>query len=262
MKILIGGIMEKKFFTTLFIALIFGLVLAGCDTGTGENKIETGKMPIPEVPSNDLAIVPVARSDQWWIERHNNRKDTIRLNQKIIFIGDSITHYWETDGIQMWNELNVKYNNKIANLGFSGDQTQHVIWRLKNGEFPQGINPEYIVLMIGTNNAYWGHEPESIAAGIGEIVKIVNENSPLSKIILCSILPRGNGNDDGITKKNNAVNEIIKNYNGYLKIEYLNMAELYINNDGNLKNELFTDQLHLTVDGYYIWKNKIIEIID
>jgi hypothetical protein len=59
--------------------------------------------------------------------------------------------------------------------------------------------------MIGTNN---GHKPESIAAGIGKILKILNKNAPLSKIVLLSILPCGSGNNDENTIRNNAVNNI------------------------------------------------------
>jgi len=211
---------------------------------------------IPKVSLNDPAIVPVARNDQWWVDRHNNKINNIINNQKIIFIGNSITQYWE--GTNAWAALNIKYKNKITNLGFSGDQTQHVIWRLENGEFPAEINPEYVVLMIGTNNR---NESESIAAGIGEIVKIIYWKSPLTKIILLSILPRGNGNNDGNTKRNNAVNDIIKNYDGYLNIQYVNLGQYYVDDTGHLRDELFTDKLHLTEAGYVIWENKLIEII-
>jgi lysophospholipase L1-like esterase len=233
---------------------IFYLVLYSCDNGTTINK--QNEIPIPEVSLDDSAIVPVSRSDQWWIDRHNDRTNVIQ-NQKIILIGDSITHGWE--GMEAWTVLNQRYNNKITNIGFSGDQTQHVIWRLENGEFPIGINPEYVVLMIGTNNR---HTPESIAAGIGKIIKIININSPETKIILLSIFPRGSGTDDENTVRNNYVNEIIKNYDGYLRVKYFNIGQYYVNNDGALKEELFTDRLHLTLTGYNLWKEKLIEIIE
>jgi lysophospholipase L1-like esterase len=252
-----------RYFFKLYLTLfVFGIGIIGCNDGTGNSIIEI-PIPIPTVSSDDPAIVPVSRFDQWWLDRHNDKNGIIR-NQKIIFIGDSITHFWETnelypiDGMQAWIELNEKYDNKISNIGFSGDQTQHVIWRLENGEFPVGINPEYVVIMIGTNNR---HEPESIAAGIGKIVKIINVNSSSTKIILLSILPRGTGNNDENTVRNNAVNKIIRKYDGYLNIKYLDIGEYYVNSNGTLKEELFTDRLHLTLAGYNLWKEKIVEII-
>jgi lysophospholipase L1-like esterase len=214
------------------------------------------EIPIPPISSSDPAIVPVDRSPKWWVDRHNNRVNNVIQNQKIIFIGDSITHGWEwTDA---WKELNRQFNNRITNLGFTGDQTQHVIWRLENGEFPAGINPEYVVLMIGTNNK---NIPASIAAGIGRIAEIINAVSPSAKIIILSILPSGSGSDDENTIKNNAVNEIIKNYDGHLNIKYLNIGRYYVNEDGTLKTELFTDKLHLTSAGYTLWKEKLLEVI-
>jgi len=237
-----------------------GALCMGCAQNINNDTTllpENDSIPgIPEVAANDPAIVPVARSDQWWIDRHTNRINNVINNQKIIFIGNSITQLWE--GTNAWTAINAKYENKITNLGFSGDQTQHVIWRLENGEFPVGINPEYVVLMIGTNNR---DKPESIAAGIGVIVEIINKNSPSTKIILLSVLPRGSGNDDENTKRNNAVNDIIKNYNGHLNIQYVNLGQYYVDDNGQLRNELFTDKLHLTEAGYAIWENQLIEII-
>jgi len=215
------------------------------------------EIPIPKVSSDDPAITPASRFDvQSWADRHNVKINIIP-NQKLIFIGDSITQLLEETSI--WITLNQRYDNKITNLGFGGDQTQNVIWRLENGEFPIGINPEYVVLMIGTNNR---HGSISIAAGIGKIVKIINKNSPSTKIILLSLLPRGSGNNDINTIRNNAVNEIIKEYDEYLNIKYLNIGQYYVDDNGVLKDELFTDRLHLTSAGYKIWMEKIMEIIE
>jgi lysophospholipase L1-like esterase len=238
----------------MFFLILFVFGVVGC------NSEPNNETPVPStVSSTDIAIVPVSKSDQWWIDRHNDRINNVITNQKIIFIGDSITQAWE--GTEAWTVLNQQCDNKITNLGFSGDRTQHVIWRLENGEFPVGINPENVVIMIGTNNSSDQHKPESIAAGIDKIVKIINGNSPSTRIVLLSILPRGSGNDDGYTQRNNAVNEIIKKYDGYLGISYLNIAQYYVDNNGTLKNELFTDRLHLTSAGYNLWKEKILEII-
>jgi lysophospholipase L1-like esterase len=210
-----------------------------------------------EITVDDLTI-PAARTDQWWVDRHTTKVNTVIQNQKIIFIGDSITQLWEGTGA--WTALNAKYNNKITNLGFSGDQIQNVIWRLENGEFPVGINPEYVVLMIGTNNG--GSTPESVAAGIWKIIQIINKNSPAAKIVLSSILPRGNGSNDIFSVKNAMVNEIIKNYNGYLNVLYLDLWPHYIKSTGEIKEELFdATKVHLTDEGYNIWKEKLIEII-
>ena len=238
-------------FVVFFLAIC---CFTGC-VGSGKAK-KTGEMPVPKITLDDPAIVPVSRSTQWWVDRHDTRIHDIIKNQKIIFIGDSITQGYERT--EAWEELKTKYNNRITNLGFSGDRTEHVLWRLLNGEFPIGINPEYVVIMIGTNN---NNEPESIAAGIGEILKTINATAPKSKILLFSLLPRGSGTDDSGTKRNYAVNQIIEKYDGYLNTKYIDISKYYVTDTGKLKEGLFSDRLHLTPEGYTIWKDKIIEIL-
>lgn len=39
----------------------------------------------------------------------------------------------------------------VANYGIAADRTEHVLWRIENGEV-EGLNPRLIVLEIGTNN--------------------------------------------------------------------------------------------------------------
>jgi lysophospholipase L1-like esterase len=159
----------------ILLVLVFCFILCACDNG---------------LVSDESALIPASVSVQWWEDRHNELSNHVIPNQKIILIGDSLTHGWE--GTAPWTELKVKYADKITNLGFAADKTQHVIWRLQNGEFPVGINPEYVVLLIGSNNTQ--NRPQAIAAGIEKIITIINQNAPVTHIILVSLLPRGSGN--------------------------------------------------------------------
>ena len=69
---------------------------------------------------------------------------------EVIFIGDSITQGWEGEGKDVWTRYYAPRN--AVNLGIGGDRTQHVIWRIENGEL-DGLSPKALVLMIGTNNS-------------------------------------------------------------------------------------------------------------
>jgi lysophospholipase L1-like esterase len=251
--------LEKAMRLAIMFTLAFSFI--GCVNHTQINEAGEVSLPFPHVPPDDPALVPVPRPElEGWTVRHNDVINNVKRNQKIVFIGDSITALWQVHGISAWGELNTAYNNKITNLGIGGDQTQHVIWRLENGEFPVGIDPEYVVLMIGTNN----HDstPQSIAAAIGKIIRIINVHSPSSKIILVSILPFI-GHDSVYTIRNNAVNAIIKGYDGYLGVTYLDITPYYLNSDGTQNETLFLeDKVHLESPGYYLWMEKLMEIIE
>ncbi|MDR1893784.1 MAG: GDSL-type esterase/lipase family protein [Spirochaetales bacterium] len=233
-----------KFRVRYFWLLPVGLlVLFSCDlfNSKGESAVD----PVP--------VNPAFTS---WYERHNDRVSNVITGQKLILIGDSLTQFWE--GTEAYEGLLARCGNKITNLGFGGDQTQNVIWRLENGEFPPGINPEYVSLLIGSNNR---QSPNAIAQGIAAIIKIINRNAPAAKILLFSLLPRETGLNNENTRRNNEVNELIKHYHGQLNVQYVNIAPCYLNPEGSLKNELFTDTLHLTEGGYNIWKDKLEEMV-
>ncbi len=108
----------------------------------------------------------------------------------LIFIGDSITDMWATRGKEVWDKF--YGNRKAMNAGIGGDRTQHVLWRLDNGNI-DGIHPKLAVIMIGTNNSNGNdNTAEEIADGIKAIVKEVREKLPDTKILLLGIFPRCN----------------------------------------------------------------------
>ena len=73
----------------------------------------------------------------------------------VYFMGDSITRRWGATDAQYqdllanWRANFTGWN--AANFGWGADKTQHMLWRLQNGEL-DGVNPKVVVLMAGTNN--------------------------------------------------------------------------------------------------------------
>src|SRR6185437_912238 len=93
-----------------------------------------------------------------------------------------------------------------ANFGIGGDRTQHVLWRLDNGEV-DGIKPKVVVLMIGTNNS-GTNSADEIAEGIEAIVKKLHDKLPDTKVLLLAVFPRGDKSDPR-REKLTAVNQRI-----------------------------------------------------
>ena len=86
----------------------------------------------------------------------------------VLFLGDSITHRWSQPDLQVqdiWQQHFGRYHP--ANFGIEGDQTQHVLWRIKNGEL-DGIHPKVVVLLLGTNNI--GYPVEDVVKGDTQVV--------------------------------------------------------------------------------------------
>ncbi len=106
------------------------------------------------------AVTPTAwngKPDCWQLKRHAEKMASVKSGgAKVVFIGDSITNGWEQKG--RGPEQLEKYFSrgdwKMLNLGYSADRTEHVLWRLDNGEH-DGYEAKCGLLMSGTNNS--GH---------------------------------------------------------------------------------------------------------
>src|SRR5208282_1477450 len=68
-----------------------------------------------------------------WIARHEGFVAQAKQGGiDILFMGDSITDFWRNRGSNVWNQYYAPRH--AANFGISGDRTQHVLWRMDNGE--------------------------------------------------------------------------------------------------------------------------------
>ena len=253
--------MNRKYVSLTYCTLtgVILLCLALCMSGyAGENPcdIEQGKHPTVTPVKQDIKLV------EWWDARHEEKLERIRQgNVDLLLIGDSITHRWETVGKDVWDKYYGKRN--AVNLGFGGDRTQHVLWRLQNGEI-DGINPKLAVLLIGTNNA-WIKEntSENIANGIKAVLCELRTRLPNMKILVLGIFPKGtleqrkveNGNAtlNWQWEKNNGANEIISKVADNEMIFYLNINDKLVNDKGELTREIAPDLSHLSVKGFEIW---------
>ena len=205
--------------------------------------------------ANELhsAVKPVPRSGGW-IKRHESfNKRVAEGKVDLILIGDSITHGWEGKGKSIWEKFYGKRN--AVNLGIGGDRTQHVMWRLDNGNV-KGISPKVAVVMIGTNNS-GNNSPEEIADGLAAITKQLRAKLPETKVLLLGIFPRGANKDDGRRKVNEKANAIFKKLADGKDVHYLDIGEKFLEPDGTLSRKIMPDLLHLSVEGYTIWAESI-----
>ena len=210
-----------------------------------------------ELPST---VIPVPSSLKKFMPKLHQEKLREAKNNKIDFvmIGDSITHSWS-------KYPSVFERSNLLNLGFPGDRTQNVLWRIDNGAL-DGISPKLVTLMIGTNNMHEDKKacppdkPEDIFAGIRAIVGQVGKRLPNTSILIFSIFPRKAGPAYERVKAVNALLPQLANDNP--NIHHLNLNRLFLNDKGLQNQSLFDrDLLHLNKQGYLAWASALKPVL-
>jgi beta-glucosidase len=190
------------------------------------------------------------------MEKRHAEKVRAAQNHKhdLLLIGDSITQGWEGAGKDVWGKHYAKRN--AVNLGIGGDRTQHVLWRLDNGNI-EGIAPKLAVLMIGTNNSNGtDNTAEEIGEGIQAIVKKLRAKLPQTKVLILAVFPRGE-KPNPQREKNAKASEIASKLADDQMVFFQDIGDKFLTADGVLTKEIMPDYLHLSPQGYEIWAASI-----
>jgi beta-glucosidase len=205
------------------------------------------------------AIDPVPRGDDGWKRRQasfNEKVKEVGKKSQLIFIGDSITQGWEGAGKEIWADRYAQHD--AINLGIGGDRTQHVLYRLDNGNL-EGLSPKAAVVMIGTNNSNGeDNTAEQIAEGVRHIVQKLRSKLPSTKILLVPIFPRGE-NVNPQRGKINQANQIIQKLADGENVLWVDFGHKFIDEHGRIPRDIMPDYLHLSPKGYEIWADSIQE---
>ena len=178
----------------------------------------------------------------------------------IVFLGNSIT----AEG-KNWNaRLN---NSKVRNRGIGGDTTDGVLARL--GEIIDS-EPSAVFLLIGINDLYNNsiQEPSVnyIANNIIEIAKKIKTKSNDSKVFIQTLLPisikKSTKDYELYNHSIGTINEIIVENQQKKLYSIIDLYALFVNSEGQLREDLTYDGLHLNEEGYKVWSNFIKPIID
>jgi N-acetylglucosamine-6-sulfatase len=180
----------------------------------------------------------------------------------LLFVGDSITDFWQRPGPRYGQAIWDKYfvPLKAADFGISADRTEHVLFRLQNGEL-EGFKAKCIVLMIGTNNLDPNgarNTPEDTILGVQAVVAEIRKRQPDAKLLLLGIFPRANKADDPFRPLIKQVNTAISKLDDGKSIFYMDIGAKFLAADGTLTPEIMPDYLHPNEKGYEIWAEAII----
>ena len=241
--------------TVLFVCLFFFVALDVC-------LAQPSAVLEPPVATKPATVRPVPRDGEGWLNRHAAmNKRVAQGNVDVLMIGDSITHSWENGGKEVWAKYYAKRN--AVNLGISGDRTEHVLWRLQNGNI-KNISPKLAVIMIGTNNS-GDNTSEEIALGVEKIVELLRRELPEMKVLVLGIFPRGSKASDKKRLVNEGANDLIESLADGKMVHYLDIGQEFLEDDGTLTKKVMPDFLHPQQKGYGIWaramEQKIVELL-
>ncbi|HTL31460.1 MAG TPA: GDSL-type esterase/lipase family protein [Tepidisphaeraceae bacterium] len=204
--------------------------------------------------------IPAPKQAAIFFDKHKAILERGKKPATVLFIGDSITERWTKDGAKVWPHYD---QYQAADFGIGGDRTQHVLWRIGNGELDI-IKPKVTVLMIGTNNLRYG-EPDKIAEAIELIVKQIREKTG-SKVLLLGIFPRGADPAKDDVKmfrgKIAKINQRIAKLDDGKEIKYLDISGAFLEKDGSISKAIMKDGLHPTEEGYKRWVDAMQPTLD
>lgn len=268
------------------ITVFFAAICVVLTVFASDNSADGRKRVPADQPENRFAYSSWWAAPGYWQRRIDLKRAEIRTARRdydLVMIGDSITQNWEgwvdatsksnllvqiargrishaeahVEPMKNWTMLTNEF--AVLNLGISGDDTRHVLWRLTEGGCLDGYKARYFSVMIGTNNTR--DEPEAVAKAIGKIVRLITERHPESTVLLHPIFPRGRLPSDPRRQANEKVNELLAGYVDGRRVVWCDIRARLVDANGVLSREMMSDYLHPCECGYEIWRESLLRYL-
>ena len=220
-----------------------------------------------EQEAADIVHAPRPRNDANSREAHKQLVAKTKQGKiDIYFQGDSITRRWgATDYPELldhWKESFHGWN--ASNFAWGGDNTHHILWRMRNGELDD-VSPKVVCLQAGANNLPWrgaadGSHVDDVVEGIQAIIAEFRSRFPDVPVVLTAMFPRDQNaalaeTIDSINLKLEAVSKADQH------IHWININPKLVNSDGRLLQAVSSDGIHLEKPGYQIWGDALRPVL-
>ncbi|MEQ1540924.1 MAG: GDSL-type esterase/lipase family protein [Novosphingobium sp.] len=235
-----------------------------------------------------VAERPTPRVD-YWQKRSDDITRTLRSTKslkdvRLLFVGDSITDFWHLDanpwfkgkwcGRQVWDESfsGRLPEHKALNLGVSGDRIEHVLHRIlpkaKGGSGwldRQDLQPDTVFLLLGINNSFDAEDPavESIFSGVRATIAAIRARKPKARIVVQSLLPTDDpAKNAALVQPINArLRALVSDAGPKARMEFLDLYPSFVDAAGLQRKSLFNDSLHPSLEGYAVWRDRLIAFL-
>jgi lysophospholipase L1-like esterase len=166
----------------------------------------------------------------------------------VVMLGDSLTQR------APWNEITGC--GFLANRGIGGDVSAGVLRRLDE---VTKLGPSAVFLMIGINDIARKVPNETIVGNVRRIIERLNDAG--AKVYLTLTLPVTRGY---VPKMNPTVNELNTAFIALAKetkATVVDFRQEMRTDEGALRNDLTVDGIHLSPEGYRVWRDAITPLV-
>lgn len=164
----------------------------------------------------------------------------------VVMLGDSLTERGQ------WAEITGCYF--VANRGVGSDDTAGVLKRLDD---VTGLSPRAVFLMIGVNDVASQVPTARIVENIQRIAEVLRAAD--ARVYLTLVLPVTQGYARKINAKVAELNDALLHLKG---VDIIDMRDKVATADGYLREELSIDGIHLSPDGYRIWRDEVLPLVE
>lgn len=193
--------------------------------------------------------------------------NTVLADKKVdvLFIGNSITQGMGSHSRKLIGGPNPAIDAVCSSweaAGIAGDRTQHILWRLQNGNYA-AAQPKKVFITIGVNNLVSGEDSgEDTATGIIAVANEAAKQFPQVQVYIFGMLPVGLEATNANRLKHDVAHRVLAKAKLPSNVTYRNLAPEFTEVDGKLKTELYSgDHLHLSQKGYEAWAKIIAQLL-
>lgn len=202
---------------------------------------------------------PFQAQPQDWpkVNRYAAANEALTERPKAVFMGDSITDSWPNEDPAFFKD------NNFVGRGISGQATFQMLVRFRPDVID--LNPEYVVILGGTNDVAQNHSIWDIDISMANIISMCElAKANGIKPILCSVLPSNRfywkpeaQPEDEIVK----LNERIKAYAQSANIPYVDYHSAMKNKYNAMDDRYSWDGCHPLITGYKLMESLVLPYI-
>ena len=190
--------------------------------------------------------------------RYAQANEAVTVKPKAVFMGDSITQCWPDSDPDFFTD------NNFLCRGISGQTTSHMLCRFRKDVL--ALDPEYVVILGGTNDIALNNGPMSLEDIFNNIVSMC-EIAKANKVkpVICSVLPcKGYHWRPEVTDAGDQIvrlNAMLKEYAGKNRIVYVDYHSVMKDAENGLPEDLSYDGCHATLKGYKVMEDIVLKVL-